>query len=104
MVQINLTVILKGLYALCGLMVLLCGLIHLCKWGWKGWHIKGLQSNGSVVCGFVALLLMINGIYMIISPFIVFIPSVGKFGGSFWNLHTSIAWLIVTGSLVPVQI
>ncbi|BFU23293.1 hypothetical protein EHI8A_144970 [Entamoeba histolytica HM-1:IMSS-B] len=96
MIKINLTLILRGLYAFCGLLVILCGLIHLCKWGWSNWSIHGVKSNASVICGFVALLLMVNGIYMIISPWAMFIP-VAKQYINFWNAPVTIAWLIVTG-------
>ncbi|ELP85110.1 hypothetical protein EIN_080820 [Entamoeba invadens IP1] len=96
MVSINFTLILRGVYAFAGLFVFLTGLIHLCVSGWKGWSVHGVQSNASVVCGFIAILLMINGIYMILSPFVMYIP-VAKDYANFWNLYTSVAWLIITG-------
>ena len=98
MVKINLVVVYKAAYALAGLMTVICGLVHLCKWGFGSVSISKMVSNPSVVCGMIALLLMVNGLYMIISPWLIYVPKVKKWY-NWWSLPVSLAWLLVTSAV-----
>ncbi|KAL7718621.1 hypothetical protein QTN25_003988 [Entamoeba marina] len=95
-VKINVTLILRGFFAFTGLFIFLTGLIHLCKSGWSGWSVKGIESNASVVCGFIAILLMVEGIYVLVSPWVFLIPTVKDYV-NIWSINTSLAWMLITG-------
>ena len=94
--KLDLVKIFRGAHAFSGVLCFIIGLVHLCVHGWGHWSITKLQSNGSVVCGFVAFLLMVNGIYMVVAPIATLWSKIRKVA-NIWNVYLSIAWNIVTG-------
>ena len=98
MPKIDLIKIYKAGYSFLGLMTAICGLVHLCANEFGSVSIKKLYSNVTVICGLIALLLMANGIYMILSPWLRYVPKVKKWY-NWWSLPVSIAWMLVTSAV-----
>ena len=96
--KIDLIKIYKAGYSFLGLMTAICGLVHLCANDFGKVSINKLQSNASVICGLIALLLMVNGIYMIVSPWLAYVPKVKKIY-NWWSLPVSLAWMLVTSAV-----
>ncbi|KAL7718620.1 hypothetical protein QTN25_003987 [Entamoeba marina] len=98
-IQVNITLGLRAFFAFTGVFIFVTGLIHLCKFGWGNWSVKGIKSNSTAVCGFIAVMLLIEGLYVIISPWVFLIPSI-KNHGNFWSINASIIWMVITAIII----